>query len=156
MLLFHGIPNPVPFAVALIAVKLIGYSLAGWTLQRLYGSGLNFLVFAVLRIASGFVVGLFFLAAGFTVFFSVAELVAEDPTGDTSAVVFIALVVLSRAIVWALLVWALFERGSFKTKRFVAVVALGTLWSCILDTVALATTSLIYQPVDSLMNSLWI
>jgi hypothetical protein len=153
MLFFHGLPNPVPIFLAFFTVKLIGYSLAGWTLQRYYKSNFNFLLFAVVRIVAGFVVGLAFLAAGFTGL-SLFEEFGRAPDLVQGTFVVVPLV-LSRLFVWALLVWAIFERGNFRWKRFAVVVVLGTIWSCLLDTVAVSVTSLIHDPVDRFTTSSW-
>jgi hypothetical protein len=145
MLLFHGMPDlSSVFAgfVGLITIKLIGYSLAGWTLQRLYNSKFNFLLFSVLRIVTGFVVGLMFLSVGFSVFVSTEELFGRE--SDLPEFVFLVLpIVFSRLVVWALLVWGLFERGDLKWRRFPVVVVLGTVWSFVLDAVALSLMGVI-------------
>jgi hypothetical protein len=153
MLILHGMPDLSSILLVLLvllAVKLIGYSLAGWTLQRIYGSRFNFFLFAIIRIATGFIVGLVFLIGGLSVGSTVG---APYTSGDTGALLFfVAPLVLARAIVWALLVFALYEHGNFNAKRFSLVVVGGTILSCVLDFTAL----LVQDPVDSFMNSFWV
>src|SRR5688572_10077103 len=118
MVLLHGMPDLGSVFAALltlILVKLIGYSLAGWTLQRYYDSKFNFLLFAVIRIVAGFVIGLIFFVAGFSIALSTQKLLGRD--SDFPDLVFLVVpILLSRLFVWALLVWALFERGDFRWK----------------------------------------
>jgi hypothetical protein len=126
-------PNPVSVLYAIIIAKAIGYSLAGFILQKGYGRGPNFLIFAVLRIVLGFVFGLGFLIVGFSVEGAAASVLGSSSVAPLSGIPILLSLITSRLFIWAALVWFFYERQDPQWKRFAAVVILGTIFSFLVD-----------------------
>jgi hypothetical protein len=110
------LPNPIPILV----VKIVGYSIAGFVLQKTYQSRFHFLLFAVVRIFAGLLVGLFTLLL-FAKYF-------KDQN-----YYFILWLILVRLIVWGIVIKLIFERTNFSLARFCLAVFLGILWSFFMD-----------------------
>lgn len=133
MLFFHGMPNPVSVLYALVIAKLVGYSLAGFVLQKVYGRGPNFLIFAFLRIVIGFFFGLAFLIVGFSIEGTAASLLGSSSVAPLSGIPILLSLIASRLLIWSLLVYLFFERQGPQWKRFAVVVILGTIFSFLVD-----------------------
>ncbi len=154
MLFFHGMPNPASVLYALILAKVIGYSLAGFVLQKVYGRGPNFLIFALLRIVLGFVVGLVFLIVGFSVEGVAASLLNSSSVAPLSGIPILLSLVTSRLLIWAALVWLFYERQDPQWKRFVVVVILGTIFSFLVDLLSIYLFEFFEGYYDGLLRSI--
>jgi uncharacterized BrkB/YihY/UPF0761 family membrane protein len=133
MLYFHGMPNPINVLFAMVIAKFIGYSIAGALLQKIYGRGPNFLIFALLRIVLGFVFGLAFLIVGFSVEGLAASLLNSSSSAPLSGIPILLSLITSRLLIWAALVWLFYERQDPQWKRFAVGVILGTIFSFLVD-----------------------
>ena len=111
------LPNPIP----ILAVKFVGYTVAGAALRKTYGNGPHPLLFAVVRVACGFFLGLVTL-----------PVIAVFADAGGNAALFIWLFV-TRSIIWSALVFAMFERNTLSPKRFITVVFFGIALSFALD-----------------------
>jgi hypothetical protein len=112
-------PNPILY----FPLKIACYSVAGWILARIYGEGINPFMFGILRVLLGFAVGILLL-------FPLSVLMSEsEPSTDH---VWMAL---TRIIVWAGMIWFIFERKNFAAARFIVVVLSAVLFSFAIDAI---------------------
>lgn len=153
MLLFHGMPNPASILYAMITAKVIGYSLAGFVLQKVYGRGPNFLIFALLRIVLGFVFGIGFLTAGFSVEGFAASLLGSSSVAPLSGIPILLSLITSRLFIWAALVWFFYERQDPQWIRFIVVVIIGTVFSFLVDLLSVFLFGFFEGKYDGLFQS---
>ena len=132
-MLFHGMPNLANVLLAVSVAKVVGYSLAGLILRKIYDRGPNFLVFAVVRIVAGFVFGFGFLIIGFSIEGLAASILGSSSSVPLSGILVVLFLVTSRLLIWAALVWFFYERPELRWKRFAAVVVVGTIFSFMID-----------------------
>lgn len=122
----RAFPGPLGFA-AFAAVKFAGYVVAGIALRKLYPS----IVAAPAKIAAvrtglGIVLGPAFVIG-------LAALAAEVNWTSDSSLLPYAMLVCTRVLIWALVIW-LFLRRTAESRKFLWVNAgAGALWSSMLD-----------------------
>ncbi len=121
-----GLSNSVPGYLVFGAVKLTGYSLAGWFLNRRYSNPRpHFVVVGIARILIGMALGALFTLL-------VMPLVLAGGLG-------IALlgIIPVRMIEWWILIWCFYDRSLQTQRKDWRYACLGTAWSFVLDLPAL-------------------
>ncbi|HEY6005608.1 MAG TPA: hypothetical protein VIV57_22190 [Anaeromyxobacter sp.] len=114
-------PAPLGFAY-FAAVKLAGYTLAGHRLRRVYRTETpKPLVFGLARTALGVLAGLAFAA------------IAWKVGVGRSEVLYYVLLAPIRFAEWVFILWLLFDRRPASIGRLLALAAVGSLWSYVLD-----------------------
>ncbi|MCM3874618.1 MAG: hypothetical protein ND895_28320 [Pyrinomonadaceae bacterium] len=123
-----GLSSSVNGYLVFGAVKLAGYSLAGWHLNRSYsGASANFAVVGVTRTIIGmlFGAGLALLAFPFVMF------------GGLGILIYIVGLVPVRLTEWWIIIWLFYDRSMMTKQKDWQYVGLGTAWSFGLDIPAL-------------------
>jgi hypothetical protein len=123
-----GLSNPVQGYLAFSAVKLAGYSLAGWYLNRRYSNATTH--FALVGIARTVIGMIFGAALGFVVFFPLA-------LGGMGILAYIFGLIPMRLIEWWILILIFYDRSMQSMSKDWRHAALGTVWSFVLDIPAL-------------------
>jgi hypothetical protein len=114
----------IPYSGEVALIKIVGYTLAGGVLRRVYGSRFNYVVFGLLRFVAGSIVWI-------VIGLSLASILAPD----NSTFDFMGLL-LERIIVWAGLIFVVFQRNNPQSRsRFWLWVLTGIGWSYGLDLV---------------------
>ena len=113
----------IPYSGEVALLKLVGYTVAGGLLRRVYGSRFNYVVFGLLRFVAGtfvwIVIGL-----------SLAAVLAPDKNSTADFVAFLV----ERIIVWVTLIFVIFQRNNpLRPSRFWLCVLAGIGWSYSLD-----------------------
>jgi hypothetical protein len=122
-----GLSNPVQGYLAFSAVKLAGYSLAGWYLNRRYSNATaHFALVGITRTVIGMVFG---AALAFLAFFPLAWF------GSVGILVYIFGLIPVRLIEWWIIILIFYDRSMQSMSKDHA--ALGTVWSFALDIPAL-------------------
>lgn len=123
-----GLSSSVNGYLVFGAVKLAGYSLAGWYLNRSYsGETASFAVVGITRTVIGmlFGAGLALLAFPFVMF------------GGLGILIYIVGLVPVRLVEWWIIIWLFYDRSMMTKQRDWQYVGLGTAWSFTLDIPAL-------------------
>ena len=124
-----GLSNPVQGYLAFSAVKLAGYSLAGWYLNRRYPDATaNFAVVGVVRTVIGVAFG------------AVLGLLAAYPLyllGGSGFIVYLFGLVPVRLIEWWIIIRLFYDRTMQTKQKDWRYAGLGTAWSFALDIPAL-------------------
>jgi hypothetical protein len=128
-----GITNPALGYASFCAVKLVGYSVAGWYLSRSYGRpDVGAVRVGVTRTLIGMVAGALYFGAW----------MAIAVPGDAASVgfphLYLAGLLPVRVAEWWLLVWLFYDRKLAQPAKDWRAVMLGTVWSYILDAPAIA------------------
>ena len=110
----------IPYSGEVALIKLAGYTLAGFSLRRIYHSRFNYFVFGFLRFAAGAFVWL------------LLAFVLEGVAGSRPAVGDAIALFLSRLIVWIALIALVFQRRQGQ-KTFVST---RQFWLCVLAAIA--------------------
>lgn len=121
-----GLSNPVPGYLVFGAVKLAGYTLAGWFLNRRYSKPrAHFVVVGIARVVIGMVLGALFALLAF-------PLVLAGGLG-------IALlgIIPVRLLEWWILIRLFYDRSMQTKRKDWRYAGLGTAWSFVLDIPAL-------------------
>ena len=115
--------GPAPLGlVYFVGVKLAGYSVAGYQLNRLISSPHpRPIVFGVARTALGLVAGVSF-----------GLLALKFGLGKSEPVFYVALLPI-RVAEWVLILWYFYNGGGLSRRRLVGFTAAGTVWSYLLD-----------------------
>lgn len=113
------IPNPIP----ILAVKFVGYTIAGAALRGKYRGGPHPLLFGLIRVACGFVVGLL----------TVPVLSMGSNEGSDNIGLLFLWLLITRLIVWSVLVSVMFHRASVSRVQRLVIILLGIAWSFALD-----------------------
>jgi hypothetical protein len=123
-----GLSNPVQGYLAFSAVKLAGYSLAGWFLNRRYPDATtSFAVVGIVRTVIGVIFG---AALGFLAF----QLVYFSEYG---ILVYIVGLIPVRLVEWWITIRLFYDRSMQTKRRDWRYAGLGTAWSFALDIPAL-------------------
>jgi hypothetical protein len=125
-----GLANPVLGYAGFCAVKLAGYSLAGWYLCRCYSRpDVGALRVGATRTIIGMVAGALYFALWWT-------------TGNLSAgqasYLYLAGLLPVRLAEWWLVIWIFYDRKLTRPAQGWKAVLLGTAWSYVLDAPAIA------------------
>jgi hypothetical protein len=123
-----GLSSPVNGYLVFGAVKLAGYSLAGWRLNRSYsGATANFAVVGITRTVIGmlFGAGLALLAFPFIMF------------GGLGILIYLVGLIPVRLLEWWIIVLLFYDRKMITKQKDWQNVGLGTAWSFALDIPAL-------------------
>lgn len=123
-----GLSNPVNGYLVFGAVKLAGYSLAGWRLNRSYSDATaNFAVVGITRTVIGmlFGAGLALLAFPFIMYSGLGILI------------YLACLIPVRLLEWWIIVLLFYDRSRITKQKDWQAVGLGTAWSFALDIPAL-------------------
>ncbi len=124
-----GITGPVQGYLAFSAVKLAGYSLAGWYLNRRYANATaHFAVVGISRTVIGMVFG------------TALALVAYFPlvmVGSVGILIYIFGLIPVRLIEWWIIILIFYDRTRQSMPKDWRYAALGTAWSFALDIPAL-------------------
>ena len=105
-----SIPNPVP----LLVLKVVGYSVAGVVLNRIFKKNVCPIWFGVFRTVVGLGLGLLTIL--------LAALITP-----------VVWYVILRIGIWYLMIWYFYERKGYSDKTFRIAVLLGIAWSFLLD-----------------------
>jgi hypothetical protein len=123
-----GLSNPVNGYLVFGAVKLAGYSLAGWRLNRSYPDATaNFAVVGITRTVIGMLFGavLALLAFPFVML------------GGLGILVYVAGLIPVRLLEWWIIILLFYDRKKITKQKDWRNVGLGTAWSFALDIPAL-------------------
>ena len=124
-----GLSNPVQGYLVFSAVKLTGYSLGGWYLNRRYSSATaHFALVGITRTVIGMAFG---AAMGLVAFFPLAFF------GSVSVLVYIFGLIPVRLIEWWIIILIFYDRSMQSMTKDWRHAALGTAWSFALDIPAL-------------------
>jgi hypothetical protein len=123
-----GLSNSVNGYLVFGAVKLAGYSLVGWYLNRKYASAtVSFAVVGLTRTVIGmlFGAGLALLSFPFVMF------------GGLGILIYLVGLIPVRLIEWWIIIWLFYDRPMMTKQKDWQNVVLGTAWSFALDIPAL-------------------
>jgi hypothetical protein len=124
-----GLSSPVQGYLAFSAVKLAGYTLAGWYLNRRYANATaHFALVGITRTIIGMVFG---AALAFVAFFPLAFF------GSVGILVYIFGLIPVRLIEWWIIILIFYDRSMQSKPKDWRYAALGTAWSFALDIPAL-------------------
>lgn len=127
-----GLTNPVLGYAGFAAVKLAGYSLAGWYLSRSYGRP----DIGAFRVgATRTLIG---MAAGALYFGLWMTAGAPAARSETATFWYLAGLLPIRLAEWWLLIWVFYDRQFKQPAKGWRAVLLGTTWSYLLDAPAVA------------------
>ncbi len=129
-----GLTNPALGYAGFCAVKLAGYSLAGWYLSRSYRRpDIGALRVGATRTLIGMATGAlyFWLWAASGALFT-------RPASDTGSYLYLAGLLPVRLAEWWLLIWIFYDRKLAQPAKGWRNVILGTAWSYFLDAPAIA------------------
>jgi hypothetical protein len=128
-----------PGYLIFVGVKLIGYSIAGYALNRAYANlKRHFLVVGLVRTLIGLAIGGIF---GWTMFTleehmkltSGYEPVLGVTPGDWGATLYITALALIRLFEWRAVIWLFYDRQSKQPKKDWLLASCGVVWSFALD-----------------------
>lgn len=124
-------PGPIGFA-AFVGVKFVGYTVAGWYLNRTYASKSHgSLTIGAARTALGVGVGVSYGLA----WMGLGRFIGSSPVGW----LFYPLLIPIRIVEWGLLLKWFFEPRFLESPRSWKAAAGGTVWSFALDAIGLLT-----------------
>jgi hypothetical protein len=125
-----GIDHPVLGYATFCAIKLVGYSAAGWVLSRAYKRpDRNPIIVGVVRTLIGMAAG----AAYAWLAFSIGASYRGTALPDYAGWVYMAGLLPIRIAEWWLLIWLFYDRRFEQPAKGWKMVALGTVWSYVLD-----------------------
>lgn len=124
-----GISNPVQGYLAFSAVKLAGYTLAGWYLNRRYSNATaHFALVGLTRTIIGIVFG---AALALATYFPISLF------GIAGILVYILGLIPVRLLEWWIIIFIFYDRSMQSMPKDWRFAALGTAWSFALDIPAL-------------------
>jgi hypothetical protein len=123
-----GLSDPVQGFLAFSAVKLAGYSLAGWFLNHRYQRATtHFAIVGIVRTAIGMIFG---AALGFLVLPLVSF-------GASSILLYIVGLIPVRLVEWWIIIYLFYDRSMQTKGKDWRYAGIGTAWSFMLDIPAL-------------------
>ena len=120
-------PNPL----TMIAFKAVGYTAAAFLLKKYYKSEFSALLFALMRVALGVVLGV----GAFVLLAAVSQYVSPPGEDDRylNEILSYAVLACIRVASWGFLIWIVFERKHFSIVRFGIATVLCVLLSFLID-----------------------
>jgi hypothetical protein len=112
------------------SIKILGYSLFAKYLNSLFAKQNNIWKVGLIRTAIGVVLGILHNAF-FLSFLNVS--MGRSPIGGEDTILYFALLILLRIFEWGLIIFWFYEKKLLSNYRVAVAIALGVIWSFILD-----------------------